>query len=100
MLILSWQNIMNIRSAMRSPRSPGHGRPVNWCSRQTCRRTFASTGSMKLTTACPGWGAKRVYNQETYSQGVNDMDIIVSKEQGREPIAVLKVVGQLDGQSY
>jgi anti-anti-sigma regulatory factor len=55
---------------------------------------------MKLTTACPDWGAKRVYNQETYSQGVDDMDIIVSKEQGREPIAVLKVVGQLDGQSY
>lgn len=28
------------------------------------------------------------------------MDIIVSKEKGREPITVLKVVGQLDGQSY
>jgi len=28
------------------------------------------------------------------------MDIIVSKEQGRETIAVIKVVGQLDGQTY
>ena len=28
------------------------------------------------------------------------MDISVSKEQGRVPVTVLKVVGQLDGQSY
>lgn len=28
------------------------------------------------------------------------MDIIVSKEQGSAPVTVLKVVGQLDGQSY
>lgn len=28
------------------------------------------------------------------------MDIIVSKEKGRETIAVIKVVGQLDGQTY
>ena len=28
------------------------------------------------------------------------MDIIVSKEQGREAVTVLKVVGQLDGQTY
>ncbi len=28
------------------------------------------------------------------------MDIIVSKEQGRVPVSILKVVGQLDGQSY
>lgn len=28
------------------------------------------------------------------------MDIIVSKEKGREAVAVIKVVGQLDGQTY
>lgn len=55
---------------------------------------------MKLTTDSYDWNVKRVYNQETYSQGVEHMDIIVSKEQGSNAVTVLKVVGQLDGQSY
>jgi anti-anti-sigma regulatory factor len=55
---------------------------------------------MNLTAAWQGWSEKRVYNCGNIPLEEPIMQITVSQEQGKVPVTVLKLEGQLDGQTY